>query len=144
MTSRDNFSVFVLSLRVYYEDTDAGGVVYYANYLRYFERARTEWLRSLGFEQDLLMQNRGIAFAARSAQVEYLKPARLDDMLDIVSTIESLGRAQVVFGQRAERNGELLVDAKMRIACFDPVRSKAVGMPKEIYQQFAKLMDNPK
>ena len=130
----------LLCIRVYYEDTDAGGVVYYANYLRYFERARTEWLRTLGFEQDALMRDRGIAFVARSTQIEYLKPARLDDILTIVSTVDTLGRAQVVFNQRAERNGELLVDAKMRIACFDPVRGKAVAMPKEIYEKFKALM----
>ena len=72
---------FTLRVRVYYEDTDAGGVVYYANYLRYFERARTEWLRAIGFEQSEILKTHGIAFAARSAQVDYLKPARLDDRL---------------------------------------------------------------
>lgn len=130
---------FTLPVRVYYEDTDAGGVVYYANYLRFLERARTEWLRALGFDQSVLM-NQGIAFAARSISAEYLKPARLDDALVVVSTIESLGRAQVVFHQRVERGGELLVDAKMRIACFDPVRGKAQAMPKEIHEKFKALL----
>ena len=134
---------FVMTLRIYYEDTDTGGVVYYANYLRFFERARTEWLRVLGFEQQEVMQTQGIAFAARSAQIEYLKPARLDDMLTIVSTISELGHAQVVFDQRAERNGELLVDARVRIASFDPVRGKAVAMPKEIHQKFKTLIGTP-
>ena len=78
---------FRLAVRVYYEDTDAGGVVYYANYLRFLERARTECLRSLGFEQSELMAQ-GIAFAVRSLSAEYLKPARLDDELVVVSTIE--------------------------------------------------------
>ncbi len=134
---------FVMALRIYYEDTDTGGVVYYANYLRFFERARTEWLRQLGFGQQEVMQTQGIAFAARSAQIEYLKPARLDDMLTIVSSISELGRAQVVFDQRAERNGELLVDARVRIASFDPVRGKAVAMPKEIHQKFKTLIGTP-
>lgn len=131
---------FVLPVRVYYEDTDAGGVVYYANYLRFFERARTEWLRNLGFEQDRLLQDTGIAFAARSVEVEYLKPARLDDMLDVVSRIDSLGRAQIVFAQRIERGGEILVETKMRIASFDPKRGKAVAMPKPIHEKFKALL----
>ena len=131
--------MFKLPIRIYYEDTDAGGVVYYANYLRFFERARTEWLRALGFEQARLMDQSGIAFAARSAQVEYLRPARLDDEIHIVSRIDSVGRAQVVFDQHAERNGELLVEAKMRIASFDPVRGKAVAMPRDIYEKFKAL-----
>jgi acyl-CoA thioester hydrolase len=139
----DTTKLFRLGIRVYYEDTDAGGVVYYANYLRFFERARTEWLRSIGFEQNVLIQSKNIAFAARSAQIEYLKPARLDDELSIVSTIAGLGRAQVVFEQRTERNGELLVDARIRIACFDPIRGKAVAMPKEIYQKFKTLISSP-
>lgn len=129
-----------ICVRIYYEDTDAGGVVYYANYLRYFERARTEWLRSLGFEQAELMERTGIAFAARSAQVEFLRPARLDDEIEVASRIDSVGRAQVVFAQRAERNGELLVEAKMRIASFDPLRGKAVAMPREIHEKFKALL----
>ena len=123
-----------LALRVYYEDTDAGGVVYYANYLRFMERARTEWLRLLGFEQSALMAG-NIAFAARSANIEYLKPARLDDELVVVSRIASLGRAQVVFHQRIERGAELLVEASIRIACFDPARGRAVAMPKAIHEK---------
>ena len=132
-------SAFRLPVRVYYEDTDAGGVVYYANYLRFLERARTEWLRSLGFSQSVLMAQ-NIAFAARSVSAEYLKPARLDDELTVVSTIESLGRAQVVFAQRIERGGDLLLDAKIRVACFDPARGKATAMPKEIHEKFKALL----
>ena len=130
---------FKFSVRVYYEDTDAGNVVYYANYLRFMERARTEWLRTLGFDQSLLMKD-GIAFAARSAAVEYIKPARLDDELRIESIIESLGRAQLVFSQRIFRGSELLVDAKMRIACLDLARGKATAMPKEIHEKFKALL----
>lgn len=133
-------SHFVLPIRVYYEDTDAGGVVYYANYLRFFERARTEWLRALGCEQSALLRDTGVVFVARSAQLEYLKPAKLDDELNISSAIESVGRAQVVFAQRAERQGEVIVEARMRIASFDPIRGKAVAMPKEIYEKFKALL----
>jgi acyl-CoA thioester hydrolase len=130
-----NAKKFVFHIRVYYEDTDAGGVVYYANYLRFMERARTEWLRSLGFDQAPLM-DAGIAFAARSVNAEYLKPARLDDELTVISVIESLGRAQVTFGQRILRGEELLVDAKIRIACLGLRKGKAAAMPREIYEQF--------
>jgi acyl-CoA thioester hydrolase len=134
---------FRLPVRVYYEDTDAAGVVYYANYLRYMERARTEWLRALGYEQTVLAQQ-GIAFAARSVTVDYLKPARLDDALEVVSSIVSLGGAQLVFAQRIERIdatvAELLVEASMRIACFDPVRMKATPMPQDIHEKLKALV----
>jgi acyl-CoA thioester hydrolase len=130
--------LFRLPVRVYYEDTDAAGVVYYASYLRFLERARTEWLRALGYEQTALAKT-GIAFAARSIAAEYLKPARLDDQLEVVSEITALGRAQVVFGQKVFRCGELLLDATMRVACFDPVRQKAMAMPREIYEKFKDL-----
>ncbi|MGE5466998.1 MAG: tol-pal system-associated acyl-CoA thioesterase [Ignavibacteria bacterium] len=126
-------------VRVYYEDTDAGGVVYYAGYLRFLERARTECLRSLGFEQSVLLQQ-GVAFAVRSLSAEYLMPARLDDELVVLSTIESLGRAQVVFAQRIERGEDLLLDARIRVACFDPRRGKAAAMPKEIHDKFKALL----
>ena len=138
-------SSFSFPIRVYYEDTDAAGMVYYANYLRFLERARSEWLRALGFEQQRLVQELGIAFAARSVAVEYLKPARLDDALNIVSEIESVGRAQVVFAQRVERQGErgpeLLVTATMRIACIGAARTKAVAMPKTLYETFKVLTE---
>jgi len=129
-------------MRVYYEDTDAVGVVYYASYLKFLERARTEWLRDLGYEQTSLVEKMGIAFAARSISVEYLKPARLDDLLTVVSTIESLGRAQLVFAQRVEHDEHLLLTAKMRIACFDPVRAKATAIPRSIHEKFKALIGN--
>jgi acyl-CoA thioester hydrolase len=131
---------FTLPVRVYYEDTDAAGVVYYASYLKFLERARTEWLRALGFEQTRLVEDMGIAFAARSISAEYLKPARLDDLLAVVSTVESLGRAQLVFAQRVERGQEVLLTSKMRIACFDPVRGKATAIPKDIHEKLKALI----
>ena len=135
-------SGFSLPIRVYYEDTDAAGVVYYANYLRFFERARTEWLRELGFEQKRLAMDLGIAFVARSISVEYLKPAHLDDRLNLVSEIESVGRAQVVFAQRVARQEELLLTSKMRIACVESARMRPAAMPKEIYEAFKALTGN--
>ena len=125
--------------RIFYEDTDAGGIVYYANYLRYLERARTELLRELGYSQHALLQQ-GIAFAVRSAQIEYLKPAKLDDLLTIQTTIESLGRAQLSFSQCIFRDETRLLDAKIRVACIDPGLGKPIAMPKAMYQQFLSLV----
>lgn len=131
---------FVLPVRVYYEDTDAAGVVYYASYLRYVERARTEWLRTLGFGQAALAGERGIAFAVRSLSAEYLRPARLDDLLDIVSEVDSVGRAQVAFAQRAERGGETLFAASVRVACIDPLRLRAAALPNDLRARFESLL----
>jgi len=130
---------FILPVRVYYEDTDAGGVVYYANYLRFLERARTELLRSLGFGQARLAQESGIAFAVRSLNVEYLKPARLDDQLEVVAGIETLGRAQAIFVQRIDRAGETLLTATVRLACLDLQRGRATALPADIYEELKKL-----
>jgi len=128
-----------LSFRVYYEDTDAAGIVYYANYLRFLERGRTELLRSLGHEQSALA-TRHIAFAVRSVQAEYLKPAKLDDQIVVETAVESVGRAQMVFVQQVMRGTERLLDARIRIACMDPARGKPVPMPHDIYQQLKALM----
>lgn len=127
-----------LPLRVYYEDTDAAGIVYYANYFRFLERGRTEFLRSLGHDQHALMQE-GIAFAVRSVSAEFLKPAKLDDLLRIETGVASLGRAQLTFVQRIVRDTELLLDAKIRVACIDPARGKPIPMPRPIHDQLAAL-----
>ncbi|MBI3524577.1 MAG: tol-pal system-associated acyl-CoA thioesterase [Betaproteobacteria bacterium] len=130
---------FSLPVRVYYEDTDAAGVVYYASYLKFLERARTEWLRALGYEQQQLAEA-GAAFVVRAISAEYLKPARLDDLLTVVSSIGPLGRAQVVFVQRVERNGEILLEATVRVACIDPQRGKARALPKDTHEKFKALI----
>ena len=127
-----------LALRVYYEDTDAAGIVYYANYLRFLERGRTEFLRMMGHDQNILMRE-GIAFAVRSVSAEFLKPAKLDDLLTVETAIASLGRAQVVFAQRVLRDHELLLDAKIRVACIDPARGKPIPMPRVIHEQLSAL-----
>lgn len=131
---------FVLSVRVYYEDTDAAGVVYYANYLRYLERGRTEWLRALGFDQTDLAAERGIGFAVRGLQIDYLKPARLDDELLVVSRVSSLGRAQLVFEQRVERAAEALVTASVRVACIEVARMKAAPLPETLRAKVEALI----
>ena len=97
---------FSLPVRVYWEDTDAGGVVFYANYLKFFERARTEWLRRLGLNQHTLREQTGGMFVVSSAQIKYHQPARLDDLLTVTAHIEQLGKASVVFAQEAYRHSD--------------------------------------
>ena len=131
----------VLNVRIYYEDTDAAGIVYYANYFRFLERGRTEFLRSLGHDQHALMQE-GIAFAVCSASAEFLKPARLDDLLTVETAIAALGRAQLSFAQRVVRGHELLLDAKIRVACIDPLRGRPIPMPRALHQQLSALSES--
>ncbi|MDC8784469.1 tol-pal system-associated acyl-CoA thioesterase [Roseateles koreensis] len=104
-------------VRCYWEDTDAGGVVFYANYLKFFERARTEWLRALGFEQEAMRRTQGVMFVVGSTQVKYLRPARLDDLLRVTVEIRDLGRASMVLFQQAWRGDCLLAEGEIRIGC---------------------------
>ncbi|MCS6944768.1 MAG: tol-pal system-associated acyl-CoA thioesterase [Sutterellaceae bacterium] len=106
-------------VRVYYEDTDAGGIVYYANYLRFFERGRTEWLRARGVESSRLAHELGVKFVVTAMQVQYRRPARLDDALTIATRVGAWGRASLTFEQRALRGDELLVAAQVQAACVD-------------------------
>ncbi len=111
-------------VRVYYEDTDAGGVVYYANFLKYYERARTEWLRALGFEQDDLRRDTGLVFVVRSVQVDYLRPALFNDKLWVSADLSDLRKASLQFSQvvtrtQPESEPELLSRAVVRIVCVD-------------------------
>lgn len=131
-----------LSLRVYYEDTDCAGIVYYANYLRFLERGRTELLRTLGHDQHALLKE-GIAFAVRAAAVEFLLPAKLDDQLTVETAVATLGRAQMVFSQHILRGAETLLTASIRIACLDPVRGRPQAMPAEIHRQLTSLLTPP-
>lgn len=109
---------FHWSVRIYYEDTDAGGVVYYANYLRFLERARTEWLRALGFEQDALRNEHNVLFAVRSLNIRYLKPAFFNDELSVTVEPEKTGRASLEFQQNIYRRQELLTKAMVNIVCL--------------------------
>ena len=116
-------------VRVYHEDTDGAGVVYYANYLRYFERARTEWLRALGFEQTDLATQYGVVFVVRAITVEYLQPARFNDALRISVELAKVGASQIRLTQQALRGDETLVEAQVRLACVDAAAMRAVRMP---------------
>jgi acyl-CoA thioester hydrolase len=122
-------SVFTWTVRVYYEDTDAGGIVYYANYLKFFERARTEWLRSLGIHQQALLDEEQAAFVVRSAAVEYLASARLDDEVTLSLTVEKLGRASVQFAQQARRGDTLLSTATVKVGCVDAQTMRPRALP---------------
>jgi acyl-CoA thioester hydrolase len=122
---------FCWPVRVYYEDTDAGGVVFYANYLKFMERARTEWLRSLGFEQDHLITDEGIIFAVRRTQLEYLKPARFNELLNVSVDIERLGAASIAFQQSiTNRNREVVCRGSVKIACLDARSLRPTPIPK--------------
>lgn len=122
-----------LPVRVYYEDTDAGGVVYYANYLKFCERARTEWLRQFGVSQQALLDGHGLAFVVRSVQADYLAPARLDDALEVSTRIGALRRASLLFEQEIHRGTELLFTARVLIASIDLERHRPVALPPHLY-----------
>ncbi|SIT42762.1 acyl-CoA thioesterase [Paraburkholderia ribeironis] len=119
-------------VRVYYEDTDAGGIVFYANYLKFFERARTEWLRACGVDQNRLADEAGAIFIVRSTAVDYRAPARLDDIVKVVSRIERLGRASVDFAQEAWREDTLLASGSIRVGCVDRIALRPAAIPTTV------------
>jgi acyl-CoA thioester hydrolase len=125
---------FTWPVRVYYEDTDAGGIVFYANYLKFFERARTEWLRACGVDQHRLAEETGVLFVVRSTAVDYRAPARLDDVVTTVSRVEKLGRASVDFIQEAWRDGVLLVTGSIRVACVDGAAMRPAPIPSHVHE----------
>lgn len=127
-----NESIFLWPVRIYYEDTDSGGVVYYANYLRFMERARTEWLRSLGFEQDALIRDAAIIFAVRSVEVDYLRPARFNEALTVSAEVVESGGASITFRQEVRRGDEVLCRGKVKIASLDAQTLRPKPAPAEI------------
>ena len=126
--------------RVYWEDTDGGGVVYYANYLKFLERARTEWLRSLGIVQTELVKDPGIIFVVASLNIDYRRPARLDDALVITSSCMQDGAACLRFDQRILRNDELLVEASVRVACLDAASFRPKRLPNTIASRISSAL----
>jgi len=125
-------------VRVYYEDTDAAGIVFYANYLRYMERARTEWLRSVGHEHDILKNTHGILFAVKSLNIDYIRPARLDELLTVTSRLLSRRGASLMFEQTIKNdNDELLTRAEVKVACLNATTLKASAMPEELLMELA-------
>jgi acyl-CoA thioester hydrolase len=125
---------FSWPVRVYWEDTDAGGVVYYATYLKFMERARSEWLRALGFEQDALRDEAGVLFVVRRVEVDYLAPARFNDQIEVSVGLHEIGRASLSVKQTLSRGPTRLVSALVTLACVDAVRFKPVKIPAPILQ----------
>ena len=124
---------FVHPVRVYWEDTDAGGVVYYANYLIFMERARTEWLRSLGFEQQVLRESHGVVFVVRRVEIDYLAPARLDDLLVVTTQRTEMTRTCLTLAQEIVADHPL-TRAKVQIVCIDPTSFKPVKIPEPLLE----------
>lgn len=123
-----------LSLRVYYEDTDASGVVYHANYLKYFERGRTEWLSDAGFDHRQLAESTGLGFTLARISVDYRRPAQLDDRLCVMTAIADRGRARIDFDQRVFCGETVLVTATARVACIDLVTFRPRELPALLTQ----------
>ncbi|MDD5580272.1 MAG: tol-pal system-associated acyl-CoA thioesterase [Methylobacter sp.] len=129
---------FIWPIRVYYEDTDAGGVVFYANYLKFFERARTEMLRAVGFEQDELIATEGVIFVVRSVQIDYLSPARFNELLQASAEVILAKKASLIFEQLITRGDDVLCKSVTRIACLDSQTLR----PKAIPENLLELLKN--
>ena|SRR5690625_3829837 len=136
--------LFSLPTRVYWEDTDAGGVVYHARYVAFMERARTEWMRALGHGQDALRAAHGLVFAVRAMRMDFRAPARLDDVLDVTVALRECRRASLVVDQAVECDGRLLLDAQVRLAALDAEGFRPRGIPEALYGQLAEhVIKNP-
>ena len=131
--------MFSLPVRVYWEDTDAGGVVYHAQYLAFLERARSEWMRANGYGQDRLRQEHDLVFAVRSMAVDFLKPARLDDALQVTAQLRDCRRASAVFDQAVLRDGVTLLTAQVRVAALDAGGFRPKAIPAGLHTQLKAL-----
>jgi acyl-CoA thioester hydrolase len=136
---------FTWPVRVYYEDTDAGGVVFYANYLKFMERARTEWLRAVGYEQDVLHKRRGILFAVRRIALDYLAPAGLDDCLSVSSELMRVGGASLEFAQQVMRDsdGACCCRASVKIACLHADTLRPARLPGDLLSELLPFASGP-
>lgn len=126
---------YTIPVRVYYEDTDAGGVVYYASYLRFMERARSEWLRSMGLDVREVGARQGVVFAVRSIALEYFRPAHLSDLLSVGVRLEDCGRASLRLAQEVRRAAELLCAGRVRLACLDAATAAPRRLPPSIVEK---------
>ena len=130
-----NTAAFEHLVRIYWEDTDAGGIVFYANYLKFFERARTEWLRHLGVEQQALRQATGGMFVVSETQVKYHRPAQLDDLLRVTARMGEAGRASLVIEHQAWRDTTLLCEGSIRIGWVDAASLKPARIPSSVLER---------
>ena len=131
-TLQPELFVYSFPVRVYFENTDAGGVVYHAEYLKFLERARTEWLRHLGFDHQALARNHRTQFVVTSLAIDFQKAARLDDMVSVSVRLESLGKVRCVFAQEVRREDEVLVKAKVTVACVSGETFKPIEIPEPL------------
>ncbi|WP_299846194.1 tol-pal system-associated acyl-CoA thioesterase [uncultured Paracoccus sp.] len=120
-----------ITLRVYYEDTDLAGIVYYANYLKFIERGRTDWLRDLGVDQGALKEREGVVFAVRRVEADYLSPARFDDLLVVESSLHQMTPARIVMDQRVLRADAVLFTARVTVACLS-ASGRPVRLPETV------------
>jgi tol-pal system-associated acyl-CoA thioesterase len=125
-------------IRIYIEDTDAGGIVYYVNYLKFIERSRTELLRSLGFGKTAILED-GLLLVVHSLEAQYLAPAKLDDEVIATATVKKLARSYVVFDQQVRRDGQVLCSATAKIACVNK-QMKPTALPPHLYQSINNLL----
>ena len=128
--------IFSWPVRVYFQDTDAGGVVYHASYVNFMERSRTEWLRSFGYSNAGLMKELGVMFVVRKLELNYLKPALLDDMLTVTTQIKEIGRSRVNVLQTVQRDGEILSEAEVHLVCVSATEFKPVSVPDVLRKQW--------
>ena len=130
-------TVFEFPIRIYWEDTDAGGIVFYANYLKFFERARTEWLRSLGISQHALREETGGMFVVSETSVKYHRPAKLDDQLRVTASLAEGGRASMVIAQQAWRGDTLLCEGTIRIGWVEAATLKPARIPSSVLERLS-------
>lgn len=131
---------FCWPIRVYYEDTDAGGIVYYANYLKFFERARTEWLRALGFEQDNLME-RSVGFVVKHVEMDNIRPARFNQQLNVIVSVKELKKASIEFEQiLLDEDQTVLVKALIKVVCVNVKRMKPIAIPEDMLGELSRVI----
>ncbi len=136
--------MFSLPIRIYWEDTDAGGVVYHAQYVAFMERARSEWMRTQGHAQDRLRTDQDLVFAVRAITVDFLKPARLDDELQVGVQLRECRRASLVFSQSIHRGDGLLLTASVRIAALDATGFRPRPIPQPLFDELKALEHDPR
>ncbi len=130
-----------LPIRVYYEDTDAGGIVYNANYLKFAERGRTEFLRDTGFQSSILHENHGAIFVVRHVEIDYLKPAYLDDMLDLRTSVLTLKNSSFTMLQQVYKDNELIADMRVVIVCVSVDEYRAIRIPQDVKDAFQAYLE---
>ncbi|MFK5912771.1 MAG: tol-pal system-associated acyl-CoA thioesterase [Woeseiaceae bacterium] len=129
-----NENVFLWPIRVYYEDTDAGGVVYHTNYIKFMERARTEWLRNIGVEQDELRKKYAVIFAVRSVNIDYMSPAKFNDELMVASTVTKKGKASITIEQEITKAEQIICKGIVKVATLDDTSLKPKAMPNDLFE----------